>query len=154
MPRRSASQLSHLPSPKMRPLQLLIGTWLTQGLTLSAAGEVEDSFTFVDQYQWLPGGHFIAHHVTGELGTTPLRGLEIIGYDGKVLRATSYDSLGVVSHYTARLKGHIWSMTGTHERFKGRFSTNDRELQGTWERRARRGPWRPVMHVTLTRVGD
>jgi hypothetical protein len=83
-----------------------------------------------------------------------LRGLEIIGYEGAVLRATSYDSLGIVSHYNARLTGRVWSMTGTHERFKGHFSKDGRELQGIWERRVRKGPWRPVMQVTLTRVGD
>lgn len=153
MPHRSA-QLTHRASPKMRPLQRLIGTWLTQGLTLSPSGEDADAFTFVDQYHWLPGGHFISHAVTGELGTTPLRGLEIIGYEGAALRATSYDSLGIVTHYTARLAGRDWSMTGTHERFKGRFSTDSRELQGRWERRTRTGPWRPVMQVVLTRVGD
>lgn len=88
----------------MRPLGRLIGTWLTQGLTLNTAGDTDSVFAFFDRYEWLPGGHFLAHTVTGQLGETPLQGLEVIGYEGRVLRATSYDSLGIVTHYKATLK--------------------------------------------------
>ena len=73
----------------MRPLGRLVGTWLTQGFTLSSSGDAESAFTFFDRYEWLPGGHFLAHTVSGELGGTALQGLEIIGYHGTVLQATS-----------------------------------------------------------------
>jgi hypothetical protein len=138
----------------MRPLARLVGTWLTQGVMLSSSGEAESALTFVDRYAWLPGGHFLAHTITGELGGSALQGLEVIGYDGKVLRATSYDSQGLVSHYTARLRGKSWTMLGERERFAGRFDRSGRQLEGRWERRAARGLWRPMMDIVLTRVGD
>lgn len=151
---RSASPTPGVsPSNKMRPLQRLIGTWITSGTMLKGDEQTADAFTFVDQYAWLPGGHFIAHSVTGELGTTPLQGLEIIGYDGAALRATSYDSAGVVTKYRARLQQRAWSLTGDKERFRGTFSVDGKRLEGTWERRAR-GVWKGFMRVTLTRVGD
>ena len=137
----------------MRPLGRLVGTWLTQGTTLSASGDAESSFTFVDRYEWLPGGHFLAHTVSGELGGAALQGLEVIGYHGNMLQATSYDSRGVVTHYKARLTGLAWSLVGDKERFSGRFDRTGRALKGTWERRSGRRRWRPMMQVTLTRVG-
>jgi hypothetical protein len=140
---RNLPPVPPLPSPRMRPLGRLVGTWLTQGLTLSPSGQSENSFTFFDQYEWLPGGHVLAHTVTGELRGTPLQGLEIIGYHGRVLRATSYDSRGTVTHYQARLKGRTWSISGEKERFSGHFDKTGRQLEGRWERRPGRGHWRP-----------
>jgi hypothetical protein len=131
----------------------LIGTWLTQGFTLNASGDADGVFSFFDRYEWLPGGHFLAHTVTGQLGETLIQGLEVIGYEGRVLRATSYDSLGIVTHYKATLKGRHWSMVGEKERFSGRFHRTGDRLEGTWERRTGRGIWRPMTHVALTRIG-
>ena len=110
-------------------------------------------FSFFDRYEWLPGGHFIAHTVNGELGRVSLQGLEIIGYDGRVLRATSYDSLGIVTHYRPRLKDRTWSLKGTKERFLGAFTSDNKRLDGVWERRNSHGEWHATMQVTLTRIG-
>lgn len=137
----------------MRALQRFIGTWLTRGATLGRSGEPEDEFTFVDRYEWLPGGHFIAHTVTGEIGGAALQGHEVIGYDGATLRATSYDSSGTVTHYRCRMKGRGWTAAGERERFAGAFTADARRIDGAWERLVR-GTWRPALRVTLTRVGD
>lgn len=136
----------------MRPLRRLIGTWLTEGVTLRQGEPTGERFVFVDHYAWLAGGHFIAHTVTGELDGVALHGLEIIGYDGKVLCATSYDSQGVVTHYRARLTGRMWSMVSPRERFNGSFSPDGKRLAGEWERKTARGEWRATMRVTLTRI--
>lgn len=157
MPRKATTPVSAnstiVPSVRMRPLQRLVGTWVTSGVILKRGEPTEDSFTFVDQYAWLPGGHFIAHTVTGALGDTPLQGLEVIGYDGAVLRATSYDSLGVVTKYRVRLHGRTWSMIGEKDRFSGIFAVDGQRLEGKWERRMRGGVWQAIMRVTLTRIG-
>lgn len=137
----------------MRPLQRLIGTWVTEGVTLRGGEDADETFTFVDRYVWLPGGYFMAHTVTGELGSHSLQGLEIIGYEGATLRATSYDSVGVVTKYRAALRGRTWALTGEKERFKGSFTTDGKRLEGTWERRSRAGVWGAIMRVTLTRIG-
>lgn len=138
----------------MRPLQPLIGTWITE-VELTARGEpTGERSTFVDTYEWLPGGHFIAHKVNGEMKQDPLQGLEIIGYDGRVLRATSYDSAGKVTHYQPKLVRHSWSMLGDLEKFKGNFSRDWKRLEGSWERRNSRGQWHETMRVVLTRIGE
>lgn len=137
----------------MRPLQRLIGTWLTEGVTVERGEDTNQSFTFFDHYAWLPGGHFIAHTVNGEIGGQSMRGLEIIGYEGRMLRATSYDSQGTVTHYRPKLDGLDWSLMGDKERFIGHFSPDGKRLEGIWERKAR-GNWNAFMRVSLKRVGD
>jgi len=61
-------------------LDVLIGTWKTEGLTTEARGRPAQRIDAVDTYERLPGGALL-HLVDARVGDVKLDGAEIIGFD-------------------------------------------------------------------------
>lgn len=116
------------PSPQMKALERLVGTWKVSG---GAEGTVT--------YEWMEGGFFLLQHV--ELGGNT--GLEIIGHERRFGEAPSpevksryYGSEGDTLDYVYELEGDtltIWSgAKGSPAFYQGTFSADGSRLEGAW----------------------
>ena len=73
-------------------LEVLIGTWKTDGWTKETPDAPAVKIEAVDSYEWLPGGHGLLHTVDARVGDEEVEGAEIIGYDpiaARMSRSTS-----------------------------------------------------------------
>jgi hypothetical protein len=81
---------TRLPDPR---LSMIAGQWRTSGFVI---GDPQVPVVGTDVYEFLPGGHFLVHHVDVTVGAHSVRAIEIIGEpdgeDGYLAR--SYDSDG------------------------------------------------------------
>jgi hypothetical protein len=104
-------------------------------------------------YQWLPGQHFLIHHVDARMGDDVSRSMEVVGWDKtrKTLVSQSFDDKGEMSKYACRREGLRWSITGDVVRFEGQFAKALNVLTGLWEMKTTHGGWDAWMDITLTR---
>lgn len=134
-------------------LDVFVGTWRTVGEIVGDAPGEPLELRGTDVYEWLGGGHFLVHHVDGDMGGQPVQALEVIGWDpdrGEYF-SHAYDNGGTVALYRAALDGLRWQIFGEQERFDGQFSEDRRILRGSWERLVN-GHWTPWMTLSLTRA--
>ena len=127
-------------------LEPLLGTWKTSGSTHDDPPQTLDA---IDTYEKLGSG-FIIHRVSGKLGESDLRSIEMIGYDPerKVFTMHSFDGSGTTEQMTATFESGHWKITGEEARFEGRLEKD--RVTGTWERKTS-GGWQPWMTIELTR---
>jgi hypothetical protein len=64
-----------------RALQLLVGTWRTEGQLVGVPPGPKTTLAAVDRYEWLPGLDLLAHYVAGHLGRTSVASFEVWAYD-------------------------------------------------------------------------
>ena len=65
------------PSPALRRLDVLAGTWVVDGRDLITGEAVRGDVTFA----WMFGGHYLVQHVVLDYAGRPLTGVEYIAYD-------------------------------------------------------------------------
>lgn len=134
----------------LRRLDVLVGKWSTSGLVWDEPDAEPREFTASDVYEWLPGGHFLAHHVKARMGgDTDLVALELARVDGDGYLLASYDSLGGYAESRAWMDDDQWLIRGADERFAGTVAGD--LVTGTWERRLS-GDWVHWMEVRLVRL--
>jgi hypothetical protein len=135
-------------------LQLLVGTWRTDGQLFGAASGPKATLSAVDRYEWLPGLDLLGHYVSGHLGKTSVASFEVWRYDRRrrVYESTSFDENGASSTFEARHHGHDWTILGKSQRFHGSFSKDGSTLSGTWDQKSN-GRWSPWLTITLQKVG-
>jgi len=134
-------------------LDIFVGTWHTVGEILSGDEGPPRVLRAIDTYEWGAGGHFLVHHVDGDMGGHPVQALEVIGWDpdrGDYF-SHAYDNTGSVASYRASLTELRWQILGAQERFDGQFSEDRHILRGQWERLVD-GCWTAWMTISLTRV--
>jgi Protein of unknown function (DUF1579) len=141
------------PGPEYRPLDALIGRWMTTGHTFGPDGTPAAAIAASDIYEWAPGGFFILHIAYGTIGEQGLGGVEMIGYDAETgrFRTAFYDSQGKITRELLSVEGTTWSWVGTDVRCTGTLEGDGRRLVCHHERREG-ATWVPSMDVTLTRV--
>jgi hypothetical protein len=135
-------------------LDLLTGTWRTEGQLVALPASSETTLTAVDRYERVPGVNLLAHYVAGHLGRTSVASFEVWSYDrstGKY-KSIAFDESGVPSAFEAELRGLHWTVRGKTERFAGAFSRDGLTLSGTWEQKSGR-TWKPWMTITLRKAG-
>jgi len=120
------------PSPDLKSLDRLIGTWEKSG---GAQGRVT--------FEWLEGGFFLVQHVDLEQYGQRIKGIQIIGHErefgtepGEDIRARLYDSMGNTLDYVYELEGDtltIWGgEKGSPAYYKGTFSDDGNTCAGEW----------------------
>jgi hypothetical protein len=75
-------------------LGAIVGRWNTTGRLLT---DPPVPVVGTDTYEWLPGQHFLVHHVDVRVGDQHVQAIEIIGEhdaDGDAFLARSFDSAG------------------------------------------------------------
>ena len=121
------------PSPALRKLDRLIGTW-------ELSGDVGGRVT----YEWMEGGFFLIQRVNllQEDGSTSA-GMEVIGHERPLgeqpsadLKSRFYSGTGDTLDYTYELKGdtlRIWfGERGSPAYYEGAFSEDGATLRGAW----------------------
>ena len=127
-----ATQQPPTPSPDLKSLDRLVGTWTVTG---GAQGQVT--------YEWMDGGFFLLQQVALEQYGQQITGIEIIGHDhpfgaepSQDITSRFYDSTGNTLFYVYELDGDtltIWSgEKGSPAYYKGTFSDDGNSLAGDW----------------------
>ena len=71
--------MSGTPEKSLAPLAPIIGRWRTSGTVLDDAGNLTAEISGTDVYDWLPGGHWIAHEADVRMGDQRVLVHEVIG---------------------------------------------------------------------------
>jgi hypothetical protein len=143
-----ATQQPPTPSPDLKRLDRLVGTWKVAG---GAQGQVT--------YQWMDGGFFLLQDVDLEQDGQPITGIEIIGHERPFRAEPSpditsrfYDSMGNTLVYVYELEGDtltIWAgEKGSGAYYKGTFSDDHNTMTGDWVY-----PGGGGYESTMTRIG-
>lgn len=122
------TQAAH-PSPELKPLERLVGTWKASDPT--GAGAVSGEISF----EWMGGGSFLLQrrNLRGESG------VEIIGYDEETgtLKSYAFSPDGQVREYEYEVDDDtlIISMDTPQAQgdFVGTFSADGNSYSGSWE---------------------
>ena len=135
-------------------LELLLGTWRTEGQLVGVRGDSAHTLVAVDRYEWVPGLKLLAHYVAGHLGQTPITSFEIWAFNRRRRSyvSTSFDENGVPSRFKSRLRRGQWTILGDTQRFRGSFSKDRRMVSGLWEQKVK-GVWKPWLSVELRKAG-
>lgn len=141
------------PGPEYRPLDALLGRWMTTGHTFGTDRSPSAPIHASDIYEWAPGGFFVLHTAYGTIGDQGVGGIEMIGYDAetRLFHTTFFDSQGNVTTEELSVDGTTWKWAGDEVRCTGVLEDDRRTMVCHHERREGES-WVPSMDVTLTKV--
>ena len=142
------------PSGDAGLLELLHGTWRTEGQLLGVPVGSGTTLAAVDRYEWVPGVGLLAHYVTGHFCGASVASFEVWAFDRRSQSyvSTSFDENGVPSTFKSRFRDGQWTIVGRTQRFRGTFSKDHLTLSGTWDQKAR-GIWKPWLAIELRKAG-
>lgn len=148
--------MTETPNTPTKRLDVLVGTWHTEGSTRQEAGGPVERIDATDTYEWLPGGAALLHTVDASVGETRVEGAEIIGFDpDRGHYATLYFGTDGPTAYEADLTetndGLVWEMRSAGSRFRGSFDADGDLIAGHWELLIAGSEWRPWMDITLAK---
>ena len=138
---------------EMAAWEPLIGSWASSGSTVERPGEPSVEIEGSDVYEWLPGRHFVVHHVDVRMGGEQVDVLEMIGEpDGNGVLMRSFDHLGNSSlmRATVDVPG-VWTFAGETERARLVVAEDGASMAATWERRTD-GGWEHWMDMRFRRA--
>ena len=121
-----------LPSPDLKKLDRLVGTW-------QLSGDTEGTVMF----DWLEGGFFLRQQVAIRLFGHDVKATEIIGHlhpfgaePSSDIHSRAYDANGNTLDYVYELEGDtltIWGgQKGSPAYYKGEFSQDGNTVAGEW----------------------
>jgi hypothetical protein len=134
-------QPSLTPSAELQLLNVFVGKWPTEGLSYGSGQSYENPYDSSvrwigeESYQWLPGGFFLVHHFDGQVGDSPINGMEFIGYDaaGQTYTSHSFDNNGKILIGQRSFRDGAWSYIGTDYRNTYVFSNNGNTMTIHWD---------------------
>jgi hypothetical protein len=158
------------PGDSSSRLWMIAGHWVTVGFVF---GDPPVPVVGTDNYDVLPGGHFLVHHVDVTVGAQEVRAIEIIGEldpEGDGYLARSFDDHGnaEVMHLTIDADGTFHFNGGADiapagqpsnasvTRVRSTLTVSDDRgaMKAFWERSADGTSWDPWMDVSFTRADE
>lgn len=129
-----------------------LGKWKTEGRILKTDKHPETKIKGADSYELILDGRFILHKANVLMGKQRSQTYEIIGIgkSGKTYTMQHYDNSGDSGFMSATCKNGKWNHLGKELRFTGKFSKNEKEFSGLWERFSR-NKWRAFIEIKLTK---
>jgi hypothetical protein len=120
------------PSPDIKSLDRLVGTW-------EVSGGAQGKISFI----WMEGGFFLIQRVDLEQHGQQIKGIEIIGHEqlfgaepSENIKSRFYDNMGNTLDYVYELQGDtltIWGgEKGSPAYSKSTFSVDGDTLSGEW----------------------
>ena len=130
----------------------LIGSWASSGSTVGRPGEPSVSIEGSDVYEWLPGRHFVVHHVDVRMGGEQVDVLEVIGEPaGDAVLMRSFDHQGGTALMRATIDADgVWTFAGDAQRATLVVAADGASMAATWERRTE-GGWEHWMDMRFRR---
>ena len=127
----------------------LIGSWTSSGRTVDAV-EIEG----IDVYEWLPGRHFVVHHVDVRMGGEQVDVLEVIGErDDDAFLMRSFDNTGGTAVMRATVDdAGVWTFTGPTERATLTVAADGGSMSARWERNRDGATWEHWMDMRFRRA--
>jgi hypothetical protein len=123
--------------PVMAAWEPIIGSWASSGRTVERPGDPPVSIEGSDIYEWLPGRHFVVHHVDVRMGGEQVHVLEVIGEpdgSGAVLMR-SFDHAGGTALMRATVdEAGVWTFAGPTERATLVVAEDGESMAAAWER--------------------
>jgi hypothetical protein len=143
-----------MPKNLMSRFEVFIGTWNTTGDVLQTENAPATTLSATDVYEWLPGKHFVMHHVDARFGKIASRSMEVFGYDqsSKKYVSRSYDDQGASEVFDVQLQRNRLQIFGKMARFDGKFDAKQNRLTGLWELKAKSAGWQPWIKLELVRA--
>jgi Protein of unknown function (DUF1579) len=116
--------------PEYARLDVLIGSWITEGHTVASPGAPAARILASDVYEWAAGGFFVVHPAYGRVGDAEVGGVEIVGYsaDTGSYRSQVFDSFGNVSTSRLTVEGDTWTWSGERTRCTAVLSDDGKTL--------------------------
>ncbi|TDC47132.1 hypothetical protein E1212_25095 [Jiangella ureilytica] len=132
----------------MEELDALVGVWRSAGETVDdPVVHIEGS----DVYEWLPGRHFLVHHVDVSVDGRRYQALEMFGAEADAVVARAYDSDGVTGTMTVGTPEHgVVTLTGPDTRARLVVAGDGASMAARWDR-LDDGAWRHWMDMRFTR---
>lgn len=135
----------------MEELDALVGAWRSSGET------VEDPVVHIegsDVYEWLPGRHFLVHHVDVTVGGRRYQALEVFGAEADTVVARAYDSDGGTGTMTVVVdEDGVVTLTGPDSRARLVVAGDGGSMAARWDR-LDDGQWRHWMDMRFTRASE
>jgi hypothetical protein len=105
------------PGPEQKRLEVFLGKWNVDGQAQASPYGPAGKLTSVDTWAWMPGGFFMTHHWDSKQGGVEIRGMEVLGYDGrsKVYTSRFFDNFGNSGPWKGTVQGNAWTWTGDTE---------------------------------------
>ena len=121
------------PSPDLKSLSRLVGTWNVSG------PEIHGRVTF----EWMEGGFFLIQHIDFDHAGRRIKGIEVIGHERRFgaepsedIKSRVYSNTGDTLDYVYELEGDtltIWGgEKGSPAYYRGTFSEDGNTLTGAW----------------------
>lgn len=132
------------PSPALRQLDKLVGTWSLKGCDFGA-DEGSDEIRGQVRFEWMEGGFYLVQHVDIVHAGNRNRGIEIIGCErgwgaeqaGEDCTSHYFGSAGEHFSYVYDVDGEtitIWGgERGSPAAFRGSFSADRKTITGAWK---------------------
>lgn len=154
---RGVEQSQHArpkPGPEHERLDVFIGKWITEGMTIATDGSPSLPIHASDVYEWMPGGFFVLHTAYGRIGDVDVGGTEIIGYEAAIGKYQThfFDSFGNFTTHDLTFRDGTWTWQGETTRATAVFSDDGKTQTAQHERSDDGANWVPSMEVTLTKV--
>lgn len=149
------------PSPEQKKMGAFLGRWHTTGKVAAAGSDPATEVDSIDTYEWYPGEFFLVHHVDGRVGGSPIKSIEIMGYDPErgCYFATFFDSTGGAGTEELRLDGNTWTWRGSNvmgvneHRCVAVVSEDGQTIEARHEKSDDGQNWTLWMDVTLRKQG-
>ena len=142
------------PTEQVRPLEPLVGRWRTSGTVFGDDGAPVMSIDGTDEYEWMPGGHWLVHRVDVLIGDDRTQALELIGdpaEDG-TFAMRAFDASGAYDEMRLTVQGRTLQTQGDGVRNTLTAAGDGGSMDATWERRTDDGAWVRWMELTLKRT--
>jgi hypothetical protein len=151
-----------MPKHDTERLERFVGRWTTEGHAYEGPFGPAADITAKETFEWLPGGLFLIHRLTGRLGDKDMACVEVIGADpsGEGYTVRSFYNDGTHNVWSAQLRDDNWTLSGAWPRedkaipvrCSAVFSDSDKSLSAKWEYSAGGAAWQPFWETRLVRT--
>ena len=149
-------------TPELNKLNVFIGKWNIEGNQYEGPFGPTAKITTVETCEWLPGGLFLIHRLTGNVGEQKIACIEVIGYDEKTKSypTHSFYNDGKTNEWQSREDNGTWTLTGNSQadgkpikvRSTTIFSNNNNSITVKWEKSNDGLEWETFWDINATKA--